>query len=248
VLSHVRRRAQAARASGDTGVTLIELIVSMTLTVVLGAMTLTLFLQISDAASGTTDRTINASSARNAIQSWTSYLRVADGPMPGSSLNRLEWITSGDLMFHANLYNRPTSVGGIASTGATTMVWLRIDTKGALVEEQFLGAAPAGSDPTVCRVLVAKATAPGLFTPYDRASPPSAMTGQGLGSAPTGSAGCQKLPVTVPSLQSHPNALAVANLQNVGTVVIDFLVSDTKNSHAFEYNSQATLPILGGSL
>jgi Tfp pilus assembly protein PilW len=246
VLSRLRRRVQAVRDSDDAGVTLTELIVAMTLSVILGAMTLSLFVQVNGAASSTIDRTVNSSSARNAIQAWTSYLRVSDGTVAGASLYRFEWITSSDMMFHANLYNRATSGAGVGSTTAATMVWLRIDAGGALVEEQFPGTAAINSNPTVCRTLVPKATAPTLFAPFDGRG--NAMTGQSLGTAPAAGAGCQTLPVTVPSQTSKPDPVSVANLQNVTTIVIDFMVSDTKNSHAFEYNSQATLPILGGAL
>lgn len=246
MLSRGRRRVLAARASGDAGVTLSELIVAMTLSVILGAMTLRLFISVNDSTTNTTDRTISSSSARNAIQAWTSYLRVADGPTAGSSLYRFEWITPGDMMFHANLYNRATSGAGVATTTAAAMIWLRIDSAGALVEEQFLSTASQGTDPTVCRTLVVHAAATALFTPFD--SRGTAMTGQNLGTASVVSAGCQKLPVTVPSRTSRPDPVAVANLQNVSTIMLDFTVSDTRNAHPLEFNSQATLPILGGAL
>jgi prepilin-type N-terminal cleavage/methylation domain-containing protein len=246
MLINLWRRALDARGSGDAGVTLTELIVAMTLSAILGAMTLMLFVQVNSAASGTNDRTINTSSARNAIQAWTSYLRVADGPTAGSSLYRFEWITPGDLMFHANLYNRATSGAGVASTSAGTMVWLRIDSAGALIEEQFPATAAINTNPSVCRILMRKASAATLFAPFDTRG--IAMTGQNLGTAATVGTGCQKLPVTVPSLTSRPDAVAVANLQNVTTIVIDFTVSDTKNTRPLEFTSQATMPILGGSL
>jgi len=162
MLTRLRHRAQAARASGDAGVTLTELIVAMTLSTILGAMTLMVFLNVDKATSATTDRTINTSSARNAIQAWTSYLRVSDGPTAGSAVNRFEWITAGDIMFHANLYNRATSGAGLGSTTPSTMVWLRLDSAGALVEEQFPNTAAQGTNPSICRILVAKATAGGI--------------------------------------------------------------------------------------
>jgi len=52
----------------------------------------------------------------------------------------------------------------------------------------------------------------------------------------------------VPSHTSKPAPAAVANLQNVSAIFIDFTVSDARNAHPLEFNSQATLPILGGSL
>jgi len=250
MLTRLRHRAQAARASGDAGVTLTELIVAMTLSTILGAMTLMVFLNVDKATSATTDRTINTSSARNAIQAWTSYLRVSDGPTAGSAVNRFEWITAGDIMFHANLYNRATSGAGLGSTTPSTMVWLRLDSAGALVEEQFPNTAAQGTNPSICRILVAKATAGGiatrLFTASDSLGYP--LTGQNLGAATVVAAGCKPLPVTVPSLTNHPDPVAVANLQTVGSIAIDFTVSDSKGAHPLEFNSVATLPVLGGAL
>jgi hypothetical protein len=125
------------------------------------------------------------------------------------------------------------------------MVWLRLDSGGKLVEEQFASSAAAGATPQVCRLLTANVTTPAgqLFTGID--SRGAAMTGQDLGSAPTASSGCVKLPVTVPSRSSHPDLVAQANLQNVFSVNIDFVVRDTRNAHPIEFTSQAVLPALG---
>ena len=59
-------------------------------------------------------------------------------------------------------------------------------------------------------------------------------------------AGCRTLPVTVPSQSAHPDLNAQANLQNVTSVLIDFVVRDTHGDHPLEFTSQAVLPALGG--
>jgi hypothetical protein len=126
------------------------------------------------------------------------------------------------------------------------MVWLRLDTSGTLVEEQFASNAASGANPTVCRLLEHSVTTPSspLFTGVD--SRGALLATGSLGSAPTASSGCRPLPVTVPSRLSHPDLVAQANLQNVNSVTIDFVVRDAKNAHPIEFTSQAVLPSLGG--
>jgi Tfp pilus assembly protein PilW len=241
----IRRRLRAVRARRDAGITLMELVVAMALNVVIGALTVAIFLDVNDSTDASIDRSVSTASARNAIQDWTAYLRVADGKTAGVKTHRIEWLTNNDMMFYADLYNR--SVTNLATTGAPTMMWLRLDRAGALVEEQFASTATAGTAPKVCRTLATDVSTPGgaLFTGYD--SDGASMSGQNLGSAPTtAAAGCVSLPVTVPSLQSHPDLTAQANLENVTSVLIDFVVTDTKGAHPIEFTSQAVLPALGG--
>lgn len=243
ILSRMRRRLQIRR---DAGVTLAELVVTMGLSTLIGAMTLSLFLSISSSATATTDRTVNSAAARTAIQAWTAYLRVADGPTAGVRASRIEWLTKSDMLFYADLYNRGiNSSSDVATTGAPTMIWLRRDAAGSLIEEQFASTAASGTSPKVCRVLLTKTdTSTTLFTAQDSSG--SSMMSQALGTAPTASTGCQKLPVTVPSQQSHPDLTAQSNLQTVFSVTIDFIVRDSKGKRPLEFISQAVLPAMGG--
>jgi prepilin-type N-terminal cleavage/methylation domain-containing protein len=241
----VTDRLHAVRAERDAGVTLMEVMVAMTLSTVLGAMTLALFVNINTASSDTTDRTISTSSVRNALQSWTAYLRVADGTTPGSRLNRIEWLTAKDMLFYADVNNR--SMSSVGTTAAPTMIWIRLDPAGQLVEEQFVSTAAVNAAPKVCRILAMKASVAGsLFRGFDANG--ADMTGQGLGTAPAPVTGCRPLPVTVPSRLSRPDPIAQANLQNVRSVSLDVIVRDTRNGHPLEFTSQAVLPNLGGSL
>jgi type II secretory pathway component PulJ len=234
------------RASRDAGLTMAELVVTMGLSTLIGAMTLSLFLSIQSSATATTDRTVNSAAARTTLQSWTAYLRVADGPTAGVRTSRIEWLTSKDLLFYADLYNRGmNSSSDVATTSAPTMIWLRRDAAGSLVEEQFASTAAAGTSPKVCRVLLTKTdTTTSLFTAQDSSG--ASMMSQNLGAAPTASTGCQKLPITVPSQASHPDLTAQSNLQTVFSVTIDFVVRDTRGKRPLEFISQAVLPAMGG--
>jgi hypothetical protein len=231
----------------DDGVTLAELIVTMGLSTLIGAMTLGVFLGINSSTASTTDRAINTAAARSTIQAWTADLRVTDGTTPGVRTNRIEWLDVKDMLFYADLRNR--SMDNVATTSAATMIWLRLDSTGTLVEERFASNAAAGANPTICRLLEHNVTATALFTGVNSSGPvPSDPPGT-LGTAPAASAGCRPLPVTVPSRVSHPSATqqaAQANLQNLLSVQIDFVVRDTKNAHPIEFTSQAVLPSLGG--
>jgi hypothetical protein len=240
----IRRRARAVSAGGDTGITLMELLVGMLINVIIGTMTVAIFLSINNSSNNSVDRTVSTSTARNTVQDWTAYLRVADGKTAGVKTNRIEWLTANDMLFYADLYNR--SVTNLAVTGAPTMIWLRLDSRGVLVEEQFSSTAAAGSAPTVCRRMATgtSASSAPLFTPYD--SGRASMVGQVLGTAPAASAGCQPLPVTVPSQTSRPDPIALANLQKVVSIQLDFVVRDTSGKHPLEFTSLAVLPALGG--
>lgn len=239
------------RRRDDVGVSLIELLVAMGLMTILGAITARLFITVNSSASATTDRAVNATSAGALMQAWDGYLRVADGTTPGSLTNRFEWLTANDALFYADINNRATSGTGLTSTGSATMVWLRLDSNNALIEEQFPQNAAKGAQPTRCRRLLANAS-PGdgdtitrLFTAINPLG--SDMNSLDLGTAPTPTAGCQALPVTVPSQANNPDPAATANLANVTQVRINFIVVDSAKSHPIGFSSWATLPTLGGA-
>lgn len=223
---------------------LVELMVAMALSTILGALTLTLFVQVSNATNNTTDRTITSTQARNALQSWSSYLQLVDDPAAsGLAVNRFEWFTASSVMFYADLNNRSGAVG---TTSAPTMLWLRLDSAGQLVEERF-PATPAHypASPTTCRVLAFKVSATELFTPYNVAG--TDLTGQSLGTAPTVGSGCQTLTSAPPSQTSNPNQLVVANLQNIASVALAFTTTDATKQHTFSFATALTLPKVAGT-
>jgi type II secretory pathway pseudopilin PulG len=242
----IGRRLRAVRTSGDAGITLMELLVAMVLNVIVGTLAVSIFISVNDSTNNSVDRSVNTAAARNAVRDWTAYLRVADGRTAGVKTNRIEWLTANDMLFYADLYNR--TVTNLAVTGAPTMLWLRRDSSGTLIEEQFAMTATAGTRPSVCRRMVGgvsagSASAP-IFSAIDKSG--ASMTGLDLGTAPASAAGCVPLPIVVPSQSGHPDLDAQANLQNVDIVQIDFVLRDSKGLHPIEFTSQAVLPALGG--
>lgn len=235
MLNALRHRLRRLRARADAGVTLVEVMVSMALSTLIGAMTLTLFVQVNDSTQTSVDRAINTAQARQILQSWTSYLHVADGPSYGNASHRFEWITSTDMLFYADLANRSADADSVS---APTVVWLRL-TNQRLIEEQFTYGT---TTPKVCRVLADNVTAAPLFTAYDTTY--ASMTGQNLGQPiATGGAGCTNLPSSV----TQTDFTAVAALQDVARVEIDFTITDTRNKHSVPFFSSADVPTLSGA-
>lgn len=235
MLIRLHARRNAVRVVADAGVTLIEMVVAMALSTLIGAMTLTLFVHVNDATQTSTDRAINTAQAREILQSWTSYLHVADGPSYGDRSHRFEWITASDMLFYADLANRGSSADAV---GSPTVVWLRL-TSGRLIEELF---AYGTTTPKVCRILADSVTASPLFTSYDTTY--AAMTGQDLGaSLATAGTGCTNLPSSV----SQTDYTAVSALEDVGRVQISFTITDTRGKRSADFSSSADLPTLAGA-
>lgn len=228
-------RLRAVRQSSDGGLTLPEVLVAMVLSVVIGAMTLTMVVQLTDSTSRTTDHTNASSAARNVLQAWTAYLRVADGPTPGNRAGRVEWLTANDMFFYADLANRSISSPG--TTGTQTMFWLRRDSLNQLVEEQFPATAAANATPAICRVLMTNLT--GSAAVFGGLTSSNLAVSGGI--APTPSAGCKPLP----SQHGSQDANSRATLLTVYSVTIDFSVVDSRKAHPIEFTSQAVLPSLG---
>jgi Tfp pilus assembly protein PilW len=249
----LHRRLRAHDGRRDAGITLMELVVAMVLSTILGAVTTVLFVYVDNATSTATDRAISSAQARNVLQSWTSYLQVSDGPTAGVATNRFEWFTSTNIAFHSDLFNRSqTSLG---TTNSATLVWLRLDGAGQLVEEQF-NPMPASypAQWTACRVLATNVSTTNsfspttVFTPYtsNGSSLATLMSNGGLGTAETASNGCQKLPSAVPSQTQHPSQTVVTNLQTIASVEITITVKDTKQSHPIAFDAIVPLPTLAG--
>ena len=235
MLSTLTTRLHRLRAQADAGVTLVELVVAMTLSTIVAAMTLTLFINVNDSTQRTVDSTIGTAQARDVLEAWTSYLRVADGPTPGHPLHRFEWIQPSDMFFYADLRNRTASIDTVTSP---TGVWLRL-TGGRLIEEQF---AYGATSPSTCRILADRVTSPALFTAYDATY--TAMSSAELGQPmATGGAGCTDLPG---SGVSQSDIGAVVALQQVSRVGIAFTIADPRNLHTESYGSSADVPVLAG--
>lgn len=230
MLTIVARRLGRTAAANDAGVTLTELIVAMTLSVILGAITLTLLITVNNSASATTDRTIGSAQAATTLQAWTSYLRVSDGTTAGSPGHRFEWITPTDILLHADLGNRT----GSAAAVAPTLIWLRLDTTKQLVEEQFSSYASFPASYSVCRILATNVSSL-TVTGY------TSGTGSDFGSNVGGSGGgC------IP-LAGIGTSGANTTLTNVTSVGLDFTITASDGTRPQEYTSLATVPVLTGS-
>lgn len=231
--SRLRRRP---RTADDAGVSLIEVVVAMTLSTILGTATLLFFTAANDSAASSLDRSISSAQARNALQSWTAYLRVSDGPAAGNPSHRFEWITPTSTLFYADLGNRKL---GAAAT-PPRMVWLRYDAaRSQLVEEQFTSTGTAYSaTPSVCRIVATNVT--GLSLAGFTTATGDSDFGSSL--APSGS-GCLNLTGSV----SQTDAVANAVLAKVSSLSIAVTVTDTKAHHSQTYTSLAAVPALTGS-
>jgi hypothetical protein len=244
MLSALTSRVRRVAASGDAGISLMELVMAMVLSVVLGAITSVLFLAVDKSTAASTDRAIDSGKARNVLQSWTSYLQVADGPAAGSAVNRFEWFAPTNVLFYADLFNR--SQTQLATTGTPTLIWLRLDTAGRLVEEQFRPAPTAfPATATTCRILSSAVTASKLFTPYN--STGGDISAVNLGAAQSVGAGCVTIPSTIPSKVQHPDQTAAGNLQTIFTVGLNFSLTDSRKQHPIAFSAVAALPVLAGS-
>lgn len=224
------------RQDDDAGVSLVEMIVGMTLSVILGAVTLAMVVAVNDSASATNYRVFGAAQARTALQAWSSYLRVADGITPGSPAHRFEWVTPTSTLFYADLNNRT----GLTQTTSPVRIWLRLDSSGNLVEEQFSYNTASGaypSQPSVCRVLASRVSSL-TFTAYTSSS---SDTDFGASLAPSGS-GCLSITGSV----SQTDGVANSTLAKVASVSIDVIVSDL-TGRTQEYSTAATIPVLMGS-
>lgn len=244
MLTALRRRVRQARTGGDAGISLMELVMAMTLSVILGAITTVLFVAVDSSTAASTDRAIDSGKARNVLQAWTSYLQVSDGPTAGSAVNRFEWFAPTNIMFYSDLFNR--SQGSLATTSTPTLIWLRLSSAGQLVEEQFKPVPTSfPASPTTCRILSSGVTASKLFTPYNSSG--SDISSVNLGAAQTAGAGCVSIPSSLPSQAQHPDQTAAGNLQSIFSVGINFTITDSRGKHPIQFSAVAAVPVLAGS-
>lgn len=101
--------ALRGRLRADDGITLIELMVAMTVTAVLGAVTIIFFVTVERTSYKAMLTSQATGDARNALDSWTSMLRVAGWLDPTAKTDRFEEITPTKIVFYANLNNRTTA-------------------------------------------------------------------------------------------------------------------------------------------
>ncbi|SDJ05488.1 prepilin-type N-terminal cleavage/methylation domain-containing protein [Frankineae bacterium MT45] len=146
------------RAQGDAGVTLVELMVTMTLTSILAVAALGMFLASNKATGADIDANLSTASARGALDSWTSMVQTAALPGTGSPATLANTITNPlgkgqiissltptSVLFFTNLNNRSVDINKVAVTTASTLVkleWRPSDAAGAAATICPISAAP----------------------------------------------------------------------------------------------------------
>jgi hypothetical protein len=260
------RRSGRIRFSDDRGITLAELMVSMTLTTILGTMAVLFFVGATREGYRTVLTNQNSGDARVTLDSWTNMLRVAGWLDPNTEADRFEEITPTKIVFYANLNNRVASTSAPYSAPSPTTkvaLMLRISNAstgvGQLIEVTFK------SDNTTVQSVRqlgfnAKATggAP-IFQPYSRSGSPLDLTLKGCLSGSTGTAGlCLQsgqagsgmqdptisatgLSVSAGQLKGNPALKVDKTLNQVGSIKIAFTVLDSSNTSSMDYSSLASV-------
>lgn len=258
MLTFLRGRLRRVASGSDDGVTLVELLVAMVLSTAVGAMTLLTFLGASSASSATGDRMTGTANARTTLQQWQSLIQVADSAptgltncSAGITSHRFEWIGSDDILFYANVGNRPAD----GSCLAPDMFWLALR-DGTLLQAQYsLGA--SGWTLDSCKTLSQKPNAtfssPALFTANLGGALPGVDTGQIWSTTGpfAGDTACSTVPTSlaanwVTTLQlASPDRTALDVLKAVTNIGIDFIASDQTGKHTQEF--AAVADVYGGA-
>lgn len=164
-----RARFGRARPTGDAGITLTELVVTMSLMSIVAALALTSLLGTNDISTRTTEAGLGTASARTTMGSWTGLLHVAVISDPAAPDVRALTITPTAISFRAQLASLPSCTDACA-TGAATAVTLaqRTVTEDGPATVQLVETLGVG-DTARTRVLVPSGVAVDggcLFHPY----------------------------------------------------------------------------------
>lgn len=171
-----RVRARWRTGGRDAGVTLVELLVTMGITSIVGALALGWLLDAGAATDRTTDASISTAGARTVLQSWSDLLRVAGSPTaPGTSAGRFVSIDANSVTFNANLAALPACTTGACTFAGTSQVTLalRPATLGGVATRQLVQTITRGGVPVTSVVVRTgaglAANTPCLVTPYTAA-------------------------------------------------------------------------------
>jgi type II secretory pathway pseudopilin PulG len=260
MLSQLLRRRLRRATGDDRGITLVELMVAMGLSTILGAITLTVFVSANNSVNATADGLVGSASARNVLQSWASLIQTADAaPVTssgvatttcptGTTSHRFEWLTGTETLFYSDVANRS---GSSISCTPPTLIWLGLRA-GVLYEVHYTVAVGSSTWSLVdCRILSdshsATVTAGTLFTPNPGQVLYSVDYGSSFaaGTAFAAMTSCTNAPASM-SLASVSDTDATANnsLSQLTSVGIDFTVSDSTGQDSQAYDS--TVAVLGG--
>jgi type II secretory pathway pseudopilin PulG len=270
MLSRLVRRIRRA-ATGDAGINLLELMVATTITAILGAAATMYFVGSENSSNRTIATTQASAGARITLDSWTSMLRVADWLDTSTKTDRFEEITPTEIVFYADLNNRPTD----CATNPTdcqlvtppTKVVLMLQTtdpstgEGQLVQIMFK---PDNTTPKSVTRLASNVTPTDgqpIFQPYLNSGGPvdtsvwqqgclsgaTVKAGLCLNSVP---AGAGMLDPTLPTgsntpvagpLRGNPAQNVDTILQSIGGITIAFTASDPTNSASLDFTSSASV-------
>ena len=262
MLTRVRaaQRRRLAEQAGDAGVTLAELMVAMTLSMILGTMTVLFFVSASHIGSRTILTNQDTSDARITLDSWTSLIRVAGWLDLANKADRFEMITPTKIVFYANVNNR--DVHDLSNVQPVTKIALLLNAPtagadGQLVEVRF---AADNSTPLAVRQLsinAAQTNGAWVFTTRDQAGGLVDTSVQGCLINGTPASGlCAKAPAAPsaglldPTLTAGHTVVAGPRtgdgsvdgvLANVGRIDIAFTVADPKHLSSADFTSSATV-------
>jgi type II secretory pathway pseudopilin PulG len=257
------------RDRDDAGITLAELVVSMTLLTILLAIGGTFFVTAIRSTNATTLTNQQTADARLTLDSWTAKLRVAAW-LDSAQTDRFEVVTSNKIVFYANLNNRATTdftVGPVSKVVLMLKTTNAATGDGQLIEIVFQGNT---TTPTYVRRVALNARAIGgagnpIFTPYNYAggeiNPASyngciangvVKPGLCLSTLPAGAGmadptvGLTDNTVTSGALTANPAYNPTDHgsdftLQSIVAVKIGFTVSDTADTVNQDYESMAAV-------
>ncbi len=171
MLTRLRDEARRRRAllGDEAGLTLAELIVTMSLMSIVGAMSLFFVVDMNQQADRTRVASVSVSDSRTALAAFTQAVQFADSPtaQPGSATGRFESIAANKIVFYSNGVNRS---GAAVRTAPNKVVFSM--TGGSFVQEVYAPkvATPAdyttnyNTTPTVRRTLIATVRSTSAFT------------------------------------------------------------------------------------
>ncbi len=145
MIRRLRRSVPDARVHDDEGMSLVELLVAMAVTLVLGAMVSMFFIDATQATRKTDGRNEISSQGRVAMDSWSKLLRTVEDPDLAGTLPRIQQMDANRIVFYASLDNRtavPNASGAInyATDGLPIKVELWYDaTTKELRERRWTG-------------------------------------------------------------------------------------------------------------
>lgn len=265
------RRIPRGASGDDSGISIGELVVSATITMMILAVATSWLIQVNRQGTGTALTNQTTGDARTTLQSWTSMLRVAAWLDPAAKTDRFEEITPTKIVFYANLGNLPTvcptnAPSACRVTNAVTKVSLSLVANGSaggagrLVEVAF---GPDNATPARVRTVALNASATGgqpIFQPYFSSGamvPLSTTTGCSTNGTPVVGLCLQSAPigagmldpvvspggatVTAGPLRGYSAVNVDATLQKVAGIDIAFTVSDAANVTSMSYSGAASV-------